>query len=59
MAATAQKKQAPTGAVGRRRKYAVPMTPTTVRLTPAHAEKLARLGGGDWVRNQIDKAKEK
>lgn len=30
----------------------------SIRLSPAQHEKLARLGGSDWVRAQIDKAKE-
>lgn len=28
------------------------------RMTPAQREKLARLGGGKWIRTQIDKTKE-
>lgn len=31
---------------------------TSIRLTREQHEKLARLGGADWVRAQIDKAKE-
>ena len=32
---------------------------TTVRTTPEQAEKLKSLGGGEWVRHQIDLAKAK
>jgi hypothetical protein len=31
---------------------------TSIRLTEQQHQKLARLGGADWVRAQIDKAKE-
>ncbi|MFM7025187.1 MAG: hypothetical protein ACKOWC_03895 [Limnohabitans sp.] len=31
---------------------------TSIRLTDEQHQKLARLGGADWVRAQIDKAKE-
>jgi len=31
---------------------------TSIRLTAEQHQKLARLGGADWVRAQIDKAKE-
>ena len=32
------------------------MTGTTVRLTAAQHKKLKKLGGGEWVRQQIDEA---
>jgi hypothetical protein len=32
--------------------------PITVRLTLPQREKLQRLGGAQWVRDKIDKAKE-
>ena len=32
---------------------------TTVRTTPEQAEKLKSLGGGDWIRQQIDSEKKK
>jgi hypothetical protein len=35
-----------------------PRRATSIRLTEQQHEKLARLGGADWVRAQIDKAKE-
>lgn len=31
---------------------------TSIRLTEQQHQKLARLGGADWVRAQIDRAKE-
>ena len=31
---------------------------TSIRLTEQQHQKLARLGGADWVRDQINKAKE-
>jgi len=34
------------------------MHPVTFRLKPAQKEKVARLGGSEWVRQQIDQAKE-
>ena len=34
------------------------MKPQTIRMTDAQAEKLDRLGGGAWVRDRIDKAKD-
>lgn len=34
------------------------MQPRTIRMTDAQAAKLDRLGGGAWVRDKIDKAKE-
>lgn len=43
--------------VGRPRLGAEVMRPRTVRMTDAQAVKLYRLGGGAWVRDQIDKAK--
>lgn len=30
----------------------------SLRMTPAQREKLARLGGAEWVRSRIDKARE-
>lgn len=30
----------------------------SLRVTPTQREKLARLGGAEWVRTKIDKAKE-
>ena len=30
----------------------------SLRMTPAQREKLARLGGADWVRQRIERAKE-
>ena len=30
----------------------------SLRVTPTQTEKLARLGGADWVRQRIDKARE-
>lgn len=30
----------------------------SLRVTAAQREKLARLGGAEWVRNNIDRAKE-
>lgn len=35
-----------------------PRRSTSIRLTEQQHQKLARLGGADWVRAQIDKAKE-
>ena len=35
-----------------------PRRSTSIRLTDEQHQKLARLGGADWVRAQIDKAKE-
>ena len=35
-----------------------PRRSTSIRLTEQQHAKLARLGGADWVRVQIDKAKE-
>ena len=32
--------------------------PVTIRMTAPQKEKLSRLGGPQWVRNRIDKAKE-
>lgn len=32
--------------------------PVTIRMTPPQRDKLARLGGPQWVRDRIDKAKE-
>jgi hypothetical protein len=34
------------------------MKPRTIRMTDGQAAKLDRLGGGAWVRDKIDKAKE-
>jgi hypothetical protein len=34
-------------------------TSMTIRLTVDQREKLARLGGAQWLRDRIDKAKEK
>jgi hypothetical protein len=34
------------------------MIPVTVKMRPAQRDKLSRLGGGLWVRERIDKAKE-
>lgn len=49
----------PKGA-GRPRVYAPePMKPKSVRLTKTQREKLAQLGGDQWVRDQIDAAKKK
>lgn len=53
---TAAKPKTPMGA-GAPRLYGEVMNPRTVRLTEAQAEKLRKLGGGAWVRGQIDKAK--
>lgn len=36
----------------------VPTIPVTVRMTAPQKEKLARLGGSEWVRGKIDRAKE-
>jgi hypothetical protein len=30
----------------------------SLRMTPAQRDKLARLGGAQWVRDRIDRAKE-
>lgn len=30
----------------------------TMRMTPGQRDKLVRLGGGKWVRDKVDKAKE-
>lgn len=35
-----------------------PRRSTSIRLTDEQHAKLARLGGADWMRDQIDKAKE-
>lgn len=32
--------------------------PVTVRMTPPQKDKLARLGGSQWVRDRIEKAKD-
>lgn len=48
--------KAPTGA-GRRRLGDEVMKPRTFRSTDAQSEKLDLLGGGAWLRSQIDKAK--
>lgn len=32
--------------------------PVTIRMTPLQKDKLARLGGPQWVRTKIDKAPE-
>lgn len=32
--------------------------PVTIRMTPTQKDKLARLGGPQWVRTKIDKAPE-
>ena len=32
--------------------------PVTIRMTEPQKEKLVRLGGPNWVRNRIDKARE-
>ena len=53
---TKAKPKAPTGA-GRPRINGEAMKPRTIRTTDAQASKLDKLGGGAWVRNQIDKAK--
>ncbi len=53
----ASTKKAPTGA-GRPRLGDEAMKPRTIRMTDAQAEKLDRLGGGAWVRDRIDKAKD-
>ena len=34
------------------------MKPRTIRMTDAQAAKLDRLGGGQWIRDRIDKAKD-
>ena len=34
------------------------MAPTTIRLTAAQRDKLARLGGADFIRRAIDQARE-
>jgi len=34
------------------------MVSTSVKLKPAQRDKLVRLGGSQWVRRKIDKAKE-
>ena len=34
------------------------MIPVALRMTQEQREKLARLGGANWVRQRIDKAKE-
>lgn len=49
--------KAPTGA-GRPRLGDEVMKPRTIRMTDAQAEKLDRLGGGAWIRDRIDKAKD-
>ena len=41
---------------GRHRLYDEPMKPRSIRMTDAQAEKLDQLGGGQWVRDQIDDA---
>ena len=33
--------------------------PVTIRMTSRQKDKLARLGGAPWVRERIDKAKER
>ena len=33
--------------------------PVNIRMTTAQRDKLARLGGPKWVRDKIDRAKEK
>jgi hypothetical protein len=38
---------------------AEPTTSMTIRLTVGQRVKLARLGGAQWLREKIDKAKEK
>lgn len=35
------------------------MVPVTVKVLPTQREKLKRLGGGQWVREKIDQAKDK
>ena len=47
---------------GQGRKPLVPgetMVVVTMKMLPTQKEKLARLGGAPWVREKIDKAKEK
>lgn len=34
-----------------------PMKPYPVKLTARHREKLEKLGGAQWIRDRIDKAK--
>jgi hypothetical protein len=34
------------------------MVPVTVKMLPVQRDKLRRLGGSEWVRHQIDRAKE-
>lgn len=53
---TKAKPKAPKGA-GRRRLGEEVMKPRTFRSTDAQAVKLDRLGGGAWLRSQIEKAK--
>lgn len=57
MTARAVIKKAPMGA-GRPRFGAEVLLPTTIRLNRAQREKLGRLGGGVWIRNKIDSAKD-
>lgn len=45
-------------ASGRPSYYGERMDSHTVRLTKAQADKLARLGGGAWIRERIDRAKD-
>ena len=35
-----------------------PTVPVTIRMTEPQKDKLRRLGGPEWVRDRIDKAKE-
>jgi len=39
-------------------KEGVPSSIVPIRMTPQQKEKLQRLGGAQWVRDRIDKAKE-
>lgn len=40
-------------------KYDAPMVVVAYRMTAEQRDKLARLGGGEWVRAKVDAAKEK